>query len=143
MTDCDLNHLHPDLKPLCEEFLNTCKEDGLNVSITFTYRSSSDQDALYAIGRTTPGEIVTNAKGGQSKHNFTIDNKPAAKAFDFVIKDGKGKPVWQVVNKKGIMDTRWSLAIANGEALGLRSGKNFHNKSGKLLADYGHFELKG
>lgn len=35
-------------------------------------RSWAEQDALYAQGRTKPGAIVTNAKGGQSNHNFGI-----------------------------------------------------------------------
>lgn len=37
-----------------------------------TYRSVEQQDALYAQGRTKPGAIVTNARGGQSAHNFAI-----------------------------------------------------------------------
>lgn len=34
------------------------------------YRSNEEQDALYAQGRTTPGNIVTWARGGESPHNF-------------------------------------------------------------------------
>jgi hypothetical protein len=34
------------------------------------YRTIEEQDALYAQGRTTPGNIVTYARGGQSNHNF-------------------------------------------------------------------------
>jgi len=39
------------------------------ISGTRTYQ---EQDVIYAQGRTTPGNIVTNAKGGQSNHNFGI-----------------------------------------------------------------------
>ncbi len=35
-------------------------------------RTYKEQDRLYAQGRTTPGKRVTNAKGGQSNHNFGI-----------------------------------------------------------------------
>lgn len=35
-------------------------------------RTYAEQDALYAQGRTKPGNIITNAKGGQSDHNFGI-----------------------------------------------------------------------
>ena len=46
-------------------------------------RTWAEQDALYEQGRTKPGEIVTNAKGGQSNHNFGI-------ALDFgVFKKGR------------------------------------------------------
>ena len=37
------------------------------ISGTRTYK---EQDALYAKGRTAPGPRVTNARGGQSNHNF-------------------------------------------------------------------------
>jgi len=33
-------------------------------------RTYAEQDALYAQGRTSPGHIVTNARGGWSNHNF-------------------------------------------------------------------------
>jgi hypothetical protein len=36
------------------------------------FRSIAEQDALYAKGRTEPGEVVTQAKGGQSPHNHGL-----------------------------------------------------------------------
>lgn len=38
--------------------------------ITCTNRSNEEQNAAYAQGRTAPGKIITNAKAGQSPHNF-------------------------------------------------------------------------
>lgn len=35
-------------------------------------RTADQQNALYAQGRTTPGHIVTNAKAGQSMHNYGL-----------------------------------------------------------------------
>lgn len=35
-------------------------------------RTYAEQDALYAQGRTAPGDRVTKAKGGQSNHNYSI-----------------------------------------------------------------------
>ncbi len=35
-------------------------------------RSYAEQDALYAQGRTSPGKIVTKAKAGYSRHNFSV-----------------------------------------------------------------------
>ena len=40
--------------------------------ITQGFRSTAQQDALFAQGRTTPGAIMTKAKGGQSAHNFGL-----------------------------------------------------------------------
>jgi peptidoglycan L-alanyl-D-glutamate endopeptidase CwlK len=50
---------------------------------THTLRTDKEQDELYAQGRTKPGKKVTNAKGGQSYHNYGL-------AFDIcLIIDGK------------------------------------------------------
>jgi len=45
---------------------------GCDVRIISGTRTFAEQDALYAKGRTAPGPKVTNAKGGQSNHNFGI-----------------------------------------------------------------------
>lgn len=126
----DLNLLHPTLKPICLAFLKKCEEQGLDVFITFTYRTPEQQNEIYAQGRTKPGKIVTSLKGNQSKHCFTIDGKPAAKAFDVLIRQ----------NKKIIEDgsdpfyTKIGLI---GEALGLTWGGRW-----KKPFDPGHFEIK-
>lgn len=39
---------------------------------THTFRSFAEQNALFAIGRTKPGKIVTKARGGFSYHNFGL-----------------------------------------------------------------------
>lgn len=49
-------------------------------------RTIEEQNDLYVQGRTKPGKIVTNAKGGSSFHNYGL-------AIDFAIlydKDGNG-----------------------------------------------------
>ena len=78
-----LTDLNPKVAALCSEFINQCKAQDIDVIITSTYRDSESQNALYAQGRTTKGKIVTNAKGGQSYHNWKV-------AFDFCpIVNGK------------------------------------------------------
>ena len=51
--------------------------------LTQTYRSFDVQNSLYDQGRSTPGKIVTKAKGGQSLHNYY-----PAHAFDMAFKIG-------------------------------------------------------
>jgi peptidoglycan L-alanyl-D-glutamate endopeptidase CwlK len=81
----DLNDLHPHVKTLAERFVAACAKAGIDVIITSTYRDMESQAALYAQGRTTPGKIVTNAKAGQSFHNYRL-------AFDFCpIINGKAQ----------------------------------------------------
>jgi hypothetical protein len=47
-----------------------------HVGISSTFRCGEHQDHLFAQGRTRPGNIVTNARAGQSIHNHRL-------AFDF------------------------------------------------------------
>lgn len=68
-------------------FLAGCAKAGITVLIYCTKRSRTEQDGLYAIGRTLPGKIVTNAKGGDSWHEY-------GSAFDFVPMI-YGKPQWE------------------------------------------------
>lgn len=72
----DIKDLHPLVAKRAQEFLDACRIRGLNVIITSTYRSIEEQNDLYAQGRTKPGNVVTNAKGGDSYHNWRV-------AFDF------------------------------------------------------------
>ncbi|WP_445670015.1 M15 family metallopeptidase [Paenibacillus sp. FSL R10-2771] len=46
--------------------IERCYARRVNIVITQGLRTISEQDALYAQGRTKPGQIVTNAKGGTS-----------------------------------------------------------------------------
>lgn len=79
----DLKDLNPIVADKCSAFINECKLQGIDVLITSTLRDNESQNALYAQGRTTKGSIVTNAKGGQSFHNYGV-------AFDFCpIVNGK------------------------------------------------------
>lgn len=43
-----------------------------NCKIISGTRTYAEQNALYAIGRSVKGKKVTNARGGQSNHNFCI-----------------------------------------------------------------------
>jgi peptidoglycan L-alanyl-D-glutamate endopeptidase CwlK len=81
-----LTDLNPKVAAMCSEFINRCKAENIDVIITSTYRDKESQDALYAQGRTAPGKKVTNAKGGQSFHNWKV-------AFDFcpIV---NGKAMW-------------------------------------------------
>jgi peptidoglycan L-alanyl-D-glutamate endopeptidase CwlK len=81
----NINDLHSKVAAMCSEFINRCKAQGIDVIITSTYRDAASQNELYAQGRTKPGRKVTNAKAGQSFHNWRV-------AFDFVpIVNGKAQ----------------------------------------------------
>jgi len=73
----NIDQLHPAVARGCREFILRMYVAGYaDVGISATYRDNAYQDWLHAQGRTRPGNIVTNARGGQSIHNFRL-------AFDF------------------------------------------------------------
>ena len=45
---------------------------GHPMKVASTYRTWTEQDQLYAKGRTLPGKIVTNARGGESLHDYQV-----------------------------------------------------------------------
>lgn len=78
---------------------------GHPITVTDEYRTKEEQDELYAQGRTKPGKIVTNAKGGESLHNFRV-------AFDVAFS-----------TKNGISyDGPWEMLAEVAEVLGLAWG---------------------
>lgn len=105
--------LHPKLR---EDVLEIYDEiiAALNGSaicrFAYTLRTFAEQDALYAQGRTKAGAKVTNAKGGQSYHNYGLaidivllvdkDKNGTFKTASWDIKtdfDGDGKSDWMEI----------------------------------------------
>lgn len=99
---------------------------GMEVYVVTAYRTYDEQDKLFAQGRTTPGNKVTNAEAGQSWHNF-------ARAVDLAFEDVYGKPVWDEAQKGD-----WQLLGLMGERMGLTWGGRIEG-----LGDYGHFAWQG
>ncbi|HVR40235.1 MAG TPA: M15 family metallopeptidase [Thermoanaerobaculia bacterium] len=64
--------LHLEAQRAARVFLAAFVNEPYTVRIISGTRTYAEQDALFAQGRTTPGKKVTNAKGGESNHNFGI-----------------------------------------------------------------------
>lgn len=82
----DLNDLVEPAKTNAMVFLADCKAVGIDIIVTCTRRTLEEQSKLYAQGRGVPGRIVTNARPGESAHNWGC-------AID-VVPIVSGKPVW-------------------------------------------------
>ena len=96
--------------------------------VVHTLRTYDEQDALYEQGRTEPGKIVTNARGGSSFHNWGL-------ALDVAFEqDGSQHPTWSTAGSD-IDD--WRLLGSMGEAIGFEWGGRFD------LKDFGHFHYSG
>lgn len=120
-----LTRVNPKITQLGLLMVDACAEAGLAILITQGLRTWEEQDALYAQGRTAPGKIVTNARGGQSWHNFGL-------AFDIVVLDSVGKADWDTAHPG------WSRAAAIGKSLGLEWGGDWTK-----FKDLPHFQLIG
>ena len=62
--------VHPLLARKVTALVSNLAAQGFDVEITQAMRTVAEQDALYSQGRTRKGPKVTNARGGQSLHNF-------------------------------------------------------------------------
>lgn len=111
-------------------FVTECKGQGIDILITSTYRDAESQDALYAQGRTAPGKIVTNAKGGESFHQYRC-------AFDFCPLVN-GKPAWDdlaLFTKCGEIGEQCGLEWA-GRWEHMREYAHLQFTAGLSLADF-------
>ena len=91
-----IKQFHPNYRAKLEaEYLEINKQlpKGVRLRFSSVFRTNKEQNEIFAQGRTKSGHIVTNAKGGQSIHNYGL-------AFDIVIlldEDKNGtfeKAVW-------------------------------------------------
>jgi len=123
--DNNIDHLQPEMARRVKQWLNACKAEKLNVFLVETLRSYQRSDELYAQGRTLPGKKVTNAKAGQSYHNFGL-------SVDCVPKDKNGNPTWDF-DPFGPM---WKRVVELAQINGLAWGGFW-----KTFKDYPHFQL--
>ena len=123
----DLKDLHPQVQTKARAMLELCKAQGIDIIITSTYRDHDSQNALYAQGRTKPGSKVTNAKAGQSWHNWRL-------AFD-VVPLRNGKPVWSTTGDDGEL---WQRIGQIGKSCGLEWAGDW-----KTFKELPHFQYTG
>jgi hypothetical protein len=123
-TERVLASLSSELRPIAQEFVTQARAAGYRVVLASGTRTVSEQNKLYAKGRTEPGNRVTNAKGGDSPHNFGL-------AFDFAFGNAVGRPTWPA-------GAPWAAAAAIGKRLGLEWGGDW-----KSFTDRPHLELPG
>ena len=119
----NLDDLAPPVKQRAEAFIAAAKARNIDLLVTSTYRDNESQDALYAQGRTAPGNIVTRAKAGQSWHNWRC-------ALDVV----------PLVNGKAIWDDQamWKQVGEIGKSCGLEWAGDW-----VTFKEFPHFQYTG
>lgn len=124
-----LAEVMPELAARIRHMAFNLSREGIYIRVTQGLRTIEQQNALYAIGRTQPGKIVTNAHGGMSYHNYglAVDCVPslngALKPF---------APDWNPAHES------WQRMEAEGRAHDLTTGADF-----RTFPDYPHFQLNG
>jgi LysM repeat protein len=124
ISDARLAKAAPTLAERGGKLVRHCREAGVRIRVQMGLRTWAEQDALYASGRTKPGKVVTNARGGQSFHNYGL-------AFDIVLLSPAGAPIWDAQH------AGWLTAGQIGVALGLNWGGHWRG-----FKDLPHFEIR-
>lgn len=122
--------LHPKVVEGEQLLVRKAARIGIDVVITHGYRSIEEQDQLFEQGRALAGNIVTNARGGESYHNYGL-------AIDFALRTPDGDIVWDMErddNGNGKAD--WMEVVAIAKELGFTWGGDWTN-----FPDYPHLQM--
>lgn len=137
--------LRPDAQEAARAFLKVANErvgrewPGSVAKVIGGTRSWEEQNELRKIGREWPNDqgkwqTVTNARGGESNHNFGI-------AFDIGIFDGKGRYIDDLVDlglmTESAVSERYRSISTLAPPFGLSWGGNWTNP-----VDQPHYELR-
>lgn len=117
-----LQQVHPALAAAVRGLIADLGSRGIVVEVVQGLRTFAEQDDLYAKGRTKPGPIVTQARGGESNHNFGL----AVDLCPFTAE----KPDWNASLSV------WAAIGAAAEARGLEWGGQW-----KKFLDKPHVQL--
>lgn len=123
-----LEDLEHEVELKARTMIRICRDEGIDLLVTSTLRDFESQNALYAQGRTSPGKIVTNARGGSSFHNYGV-------AFD-VVPLVNGKPNWddeELWQKIGEIGEDCGLEWA-GRWASFKEMAHFQDTGGQTLA---------
>ena len=129
ISEARLAEVMPSLADKIRQMATMLEVEGIVIRVVQGLRSWQQQDALYAQGRTTPGNIVTNCPGGHSYHNFgmAVDCVPSVNGVDMAY-----IPDWNAQHPA------WKRMDTVGESLGMDSGSTWRS-----FPDAPHFQLTG
>ncbi|GGD05486.1 peptidoglycan-binding protein [Pontibacillus salipaludis] len=119
----NMGDVHPTVRQKAIYLIQQAYAEGINVQISSGHRSREHQQRLFEQGRTTSGNIVTNAKAGQSVHNYGL-------AIDYFLTSEDGEEsVWTI-------NSDWKRVAAIAKSMGFSWGGDWSS-----FKDYPHLEL--
>ncbi|WLR47875.1 M15 family metallopeptidase [Halobacillus litoralis] len=123
-------NLHPTVEKRKDQLVEKIKRAGINIMITEGHRSVEKQDKLYEQGRSSSGQIVTHARGGESYHNYGL-------AIDFALEHEDGRIIWDTeYDGNGNGKSDWVEIAEAAKGLGFEWGGDW----GKFK-DYPHLQM--
>jgi peptidoglycan LD-endopeptidase CwlK len=135
-----IEKLHPKVREEAKKILEEISQKLTGRAMcrfTYTLRTMTEQNALYAQGRTIKGPIVTNARAGYSYHNYGL-------AIDFaLVIDGK-EASWDMSKDfDGDKKSDWMEVVEVFEKYGwewggrwkFKDGPHFQKTFGNKVAD--------
>lgn len=108
-----LHGVHPACAAAVRTLIQQLLEQGHVAVITAGVRSAKHQAALYAIGRTKPGKIVTNCDGVVKRSN----HQPKADGYGYAV-----DLAWRLPDGRITWDGPWDLLGKLAKSLGLDWG---------------------
>ena len=122
-----ISKLHPFIQQKAVRFILQAQALGIKLRVTSGFRSMAEQQKLYDQGRTTPGNVITNAKPGQSFHNYGL-------GFDVVEIKG-GAALWNNPRWRSIGELGKSFGLYwGGDWNGFKDKPHFQSHSGSAQA---------
>ena len=122
--------LHPVVAESEKLLVRKAARRGIEIVITHGFRSNEEQNALFNQGRSIAGNIVTNAQGGESYHNYGL-------AIDFALRTPEGDVVWAMErDDNGNGQADWMEVVELAKELGFTWGGDWAN-----FPDYPHLQM--
>jgi len=124
VSELRLAQVYPGLADKVRAIAAQLEAEGIDIRVTQSLRTEAEQNALYAQGRTTAGQIVTNASWGTSWHNFGL-------AVDVAPLTPQGID-WDIHHPV------WGRIVDVGRSVGLTSGAEW-----RTFPDWPHLQITG
>lgn len=127
-SETNLGGVAPEVVIMVRDAANYLTAMSVQVRVVSGLRTAFQQNRLFAQGRSAPGKIVTNARAGQSMHNYGL-------AVDVVpfLEGGNGALNWQVSTPQ------FQHMVAAFKNAGLDWGGDWLGS----LGDFDHFQISG
>jgi peptidoglycan L-alanyl-D-glutamate endopeptidase CwlK len=136
MASNKLDGIHPELAAKVQRILTAMNALGFPMQVVQGVRTAPQQAALFAQGRTAPGNIVTNCDGYVKKSNHQPKGDGQGPSFGCAVDCAFVDDPKTTLNETWDDHQPWQAYGAMAEALGLVWGGRWHS-----VVDKPHIEL--